>query len=197
MTYPNTVVSYIRTGVKEYLKMFNHHVKEIEKPDFQIQFVALGGYSVLELVLSTDAKVNSLLGELATGQVGVQEVYDRMMHIRSRVMAEKDLSFDGSTVVYLYCLSHMDLDLAYRASLSILRTRGLFWSRQLAVRIAELISELTASIDSSSSTGTVATYDADAYFTTYGSPNLTENSRVEIERGNLYPQYPVELSMAS
>jgi len=128
---------YIRIGVKEFLTMFEQHIAEIEKPDFQIQFVALGGYSVLELVLSTDAKVNSLMADLAANEVEVQEVYDRTVHILTRVMAEKDFSFDGSIVVYLYCLSFFDLDLAYCASLSVLQIVGLFWSRRLAFRIIE------------------------------------------------------------
>ena len=113
------------------------HIKEIENPEFQIQFVALSGYSVLQLVLTTHATVRSLLTDLATGQVGVQDVYSRIVHILSNLVAKRDSSFDGSIVVYLYCLLHVDMDLAYRASLSILQTRGLFWSRRLAFRIIE------------------------------------------------------------
>lgn len=117
--------------------MFERHIEEIENPDFQIQFVALGGYSVLELVLSTDANVNGLLTDLATGQVEVQDAYNRLTHILSKVMVEENSSFDGSIVVYLYCLLHCDLESAFRASLLVLQTRGLFWSRRLAYRIIE------------------------------------------------------------
>ena len=129
--------SCIRTGVKEFLRMIEHHIERIEQPEFQIQFVALSGFSVLELVLTTHVNVKTLLTDMATGQVGVQGVYDRIVHILSEGIAKRDMSFDGSIVVYLYCLLHFDLDLAYSASLSVLRTRGLFWSRKLAFRIIE------------------------------------------------------------
>ena len=137
MMFQTFAADCIHTGVREFLRMFQHHIREIENPDFQIQFVALSGYSVLELILTTHVNVKSLLTDLATGQVEVQEVYDRMVHILPKRMAKKDSSFDGSIVVYLYCLSHFDLDMASRASLSILQRRGLFWSRRLAFRIIE------------------------------------------------------------
>jgi len=132
---------YIRIGVKEFLTMFEQHIAEIEKPDFQIQFVALGGYSVLELVLSTDANVKNLLADAATGQVGIHEVYERITHLLEVVETESELSYDGSIVVYLFCLIKLDPDLGYTASMEILDTKGLFWSRQLSRAFAKTYQE--------------------------------------------------------
>lgn len=123
---------YIRTGVKEFLRMFDNHIKEIEDPDFQIQFVALGGYSVLELVLEEHQHVRSLVAGLSRGEVLIEEVYQRILRLLHRVEKEVEKSYDGSIVVYMYCLSQFDLALSYEVSVRIRDTRGLFWSRRMA-----------------------------------------------------------------
>lgn len=125
-------VGYIRTGVKGFQRMFDHHIKEIENPDFQIQFVALGGFSVLELVLEQHDYVRSLVAGLSRGEVLIEEVYQRILRLLPRVEKELDDSYDGSIVVYLYCLSQFDLALSYEVSVRIRDTRGLFWSRRMA-----------------------------------------------------------------
>lgn len=112
--------------------MFEHHVREIEMPDFQIQFVALSGLSVLQLMLSNHANVKSLLADMATARVRSQVVYKRILYLLPLVATEKETSYDGSVVTYLYCLAVNEPDRAYQASLRILKTKGLFWSRQLA-----------------------------------------------------------------
>lgn len=117
--------------------MFQHHIERIEHPDFQIQFVALSGLSVLQLVLSSHANVKSLLADLSTGHVQSQELYKRILYLLPLVAEEKEFSYDGSVVTYLYCLAENEPDRAFKASLRILQTKGLFWSRQLARAFAE------------------------------------------------------------
>lgn len=112
--------------------MFDHHIKEIENPDFQIQFVALGGYSVLELVLEQHEYVRSLITSVSSDDVQINEVYERILYLLPRVETEVEQSSDGSIVVYLHCLSKFDLTLSYEASVRIGNTRGLFWSRRMA-----------------------------------------------------------------
>lgn len=117
--------------------MFEHHIERVEHPDFQIQFVALSGVSVLQLVLSSHANVKSLLADLATGHVRSQELYKRILYLLPLVADEKELSYDGSVVTYLYCLAENEPDLAFKASLRIRQTKGLFWARQLARAFVE------------------------------------------------------------
>ena len=112
--------------------MFENHIREIEKLEFQIQFVALSGLSVLQLMLSNHANVKSLLAGLATGQVRNQELYERILYLLPLYEKQKELSYDGSVVTYLFCLVDRVPSLAFKASEHILRTKGLFWSRQLA-----------------------------------------------------------------
>jgi hypothetical protein len=140
--------------------MFEYHIKEIENPDFQIQFIALSGFSVLELILSTHANIKSLLADLAAGQVKNQEVYERVLHLLPLVADEKKCSYDGSIVVYLYCLVERDPSLAYEASSCILNTGGLFWSRQLARTFTTAYQEqqISVSIEFSSEIGEPFTY---------------------------------------
>ena len=115
--------------------MFDHHIEEIENPDFQIQFAALSGFSVLELVLSTHTTVTRLLADINTGEVVIQEVYERILHLLPLVDNDSGSTYDGSIAVYLYCLSQFDLALSYQASSRIQDVGGLFWSVQLAQRI--------------------------------------------------------------
>ncbi len=117
--------------------MFQHHIREIENPDFQIQFVALSGYSVLELVLAQHEFVRSLIASLSTGEILIEEVYERILCLLPQVEKEVEQSYDGSIVVYLYCLSQFDLTLSYEASTRIQNTKGLFWSRQMARPVLE------------------------------------------------------------
>lgn len=135
--------------------MFENHIERIEHPDFQIQFVALGGLSVLQLVLSSHANVKSLLADLATGQVKNQEVYERILQLLPIVADEKKCSYDGSIAVYLFCLVERDPSLAYDTTSCILDTVGLFWSRQLARAFATAYQEqqISASIEFSSKIG--------------------------------------------
>lgn len=117
--------------------MFEQHIKEIENPDFQIQFVALGGYSVLELVLEQHEYVHSLVVGLSIGEVLIEEIYQRILCLLPRVEKEVEKSYDGSIVVYLYCLSKFDLTMSYEASVRIQNTQGLFWSRRMARTVVE------------------------------------------------------------
>lgn len=117
--------------------MFDHHIGKIENPDFQIQFVALSGFSVLELVLEQHEYVRSLVAGVSSGEVLIEAVYQRILRLLPRVKNEVKHSYDGSIVVYLYCLSRFDLTLSYNASIRIQNTEGLFWSRRMARAIAE------------------------------------------------------------
>ena len=166
--------------------MFDHHIKQIETPDFQIQFVAVSGFSVLELVLSTHANVNGLLADVASGQVRIQEVYERILHLLQVVLEVRELSYDGSIVVYLYCLAECEANLAYEASLQILDTKGLFWSRQLARAFAKsyLAQQFAESVELTSEKGEPVPY------------TLIEHKLAEIHshfRFSLYPE-AVEVS---
>ncbi len=121
--------------------MFDHHKRKIEKPDFQIQFVALSGFSVLELVLEQHDYVRSLIAALSSGEVLIEAVYQRILCLLPRVEQEVNLSYDGSIVVYLYCLSKFDLTMSYKASIRIQKTAGLFWSRRMARAVVEMYRE--------------------------------------------------------
>ena len=161
--------------------MFHHHIREIEKPDFQIQFVALSGFSVLELILSTHANVKSLLADMATGEVGIREVFERTLYLIQKVSTESQFSYDGSIVVYLYCLSERELSLANLASTEILNTKGLFWSRRMARAVSKyyLARQITDSIEFTSEESDPVPY------------TLTKHKSAEIHsrfRFSLYPE---------
>lgn len=116
---------------------FEQHITKIENSDFQIQFAALSGYSVLKVVLESHEFPCSLMMSLSRGEVEIQEVYERILHQLSRAEADLTMCYDGSTVTYLYALSQIDPDTAREASRQIMKARGLFWSRRLALRILE------------------------------------------------------------
>ena len=118
--------------------MFEQYTEKIEDNYFQVQFIALAGYSVLELVLQSHEYVRTLITGLNRGELQLEEVYDRILYLLPKVATEQDESFDGSIVVYLYCLSRFDLELAYDASVQTKGIVGLFWSRQLARRVEKL-----------------------------------------------------------
>lgn len=115
-----------------------HHTKRIENLDYQIQFVALSGTSVLLLTLSKHEYIRDLLNDTANGEVVAEELLCRIMELLPKVATERELSYDGSIVTYLYCLSVVDLPLAQRASYEVMQSPGLFWSRRLARHIDEL-----------------------------------------------------------
>ena len=117
--------------------MFERHVRRIEDPDFQIQFAALSGYSVLQLVLARHEFVRSLVASVASGEVELEDVYERIIYLLPRIGHEADKSYDGSIVVYLHCLALFDMNLAHEASEQIRDTAGLFWSRRMALRLLE------------------------------------------------------------
>lgn len=117
---------------------FHDHAKRIEDLEFQIQFVALSGTSVLLFSLSNHENVRDLLNDAANGEVVAEDVYLRILDLLPKVATEKEMSYDGSIVTYLYCLSAIDLSLAQRASLEVMRFSGVFWSRRLARYVNEL-----------------------------------------------------------
>ena len=117
---------------------FYHHAKRVEDLEYQIQFVAISGTSALLLTLSKHDYARSLLNDIANGDVIAEGILSRILNLLPKVASEKELSYDGSIVTYLYCLSEADLSLAQRASRAILQTSGLFWSRRLARHVIEL-----------------------------------------------------------
>ena len=193
-----SAAGYIHTGAKGFLRMFDHHLKKIETPDFQIQFVAVSGFSVLELVLSTHANVNGLLADVATGQVRIQEVYERILHLLQVVAEERELSYDGSIAVYLYCLSKLDTPLTLEAGDRIRKTKGLFWSRQLARYISERFrtQQLSRSLSMSSlyEQRAVIESDADSSAIVFYSTSRISPYATSTENQNL--QWDVELVSA-
>lgn len=178
---------------------FEQHIKEIENPEFQIQFVALSGYSVLKLVLEEHEYVRSLVADLSNGEVQIEEVYERILCLLPRVEKEVKQSNDGSIVVYLNCLSKFDLALAYEASVRIQNSEGLFWSRRMARTLVERYWEkqISESMDSSSSAGTSTLYYEDSSYLAFDSRSFARVSNMTVTDNNGYPDCSVELSMVS
>ena len=116
--------------------MIEQHVAKIEDVNFQTQFLAIGGYSVLELVLEHHEFSRSLVAAVSCGEVELEEIYKRVLCLLPLV-GEEETSHDGSIVVYLHCLALFDLKLAYEASVLIRETAGLFWSRRMALVVVK------------------------------------------------------------
>ena len=112
--------------------MLEYYLRTVETIEFQVQFVVVSGFRLLLSIISDHLIVKGLLQELAHDREKAQLIYERIIQLLPKVSTDKESSYDGSIVVYLYCLSERDLSLAYRASLEILDTKGLFWSRRMA-----------------------------------------------------------------
>lgn len=117
--------------------MYEEHIEKIEDIDFQVQFLALAGVSVLLSILERHDFVRSLIASIRAGEVQIEAVYERLLYALPRAARDRSKSWDGSIVVYHYCLAQFDSDLAYAASKRILDTTGLFWSRRQALRLLE------------------------------------------------------------
>lgn len=133
--------------------MFDEHKVSIEDSAFQVQFGAIGGYSVLQLVLESHKFVRSLIASIDSGTVSLNEIEGRIQELLPLADANHGDAWDGSIVVYLYCLYRRDLLAAYRASGRILDTHGLFWSRWMAHKIIILVQQIEQSLDISSLDG--------------------------------------------
>lgn len=173
--------------------MFDHHIEKIENPEFQIQFVALGGYSVLELVLEQHEYVRSLVTSLSSDDAQIEKVHERILYLLPRIEREVEQSYDGSIVVYLYCISKFDLTLSYEASVRIQNTKGLFWSRQMARKVVETYWEKQISdsvILSSNFDHQAVSFDNSEIVMWLGSDVSTSTYRTDMTRRHL--QWPVE-----
>ena len=104
----------------------------IEAIEFRIQFVVISGFQHLLSVISAHEVANGLQRELAVDSENADVIYERIIELLPKASTVTEASYDGSIVVYLYCLSERDLSLAHKASTEIRDTEGLFWSRRMA-----------------------------------------------------------------
>ena len=161
-------------------RMFKLYLQEIESLEFQIQFVVVGGFRLLLSIISELEVVKGLLRELAQDREKAHVIYQRIIHILPKVAKDKELSYDGSIVVYLYCLSERDLSLAFLASMEILNTKGLFWSRRMARAVSKYYRarQIADSIEFTSEEGDPISY------------TLTGIEYASIENRSQYSYYP-------
>ena len=125
---------------------FERHLARIEHIDFQSQFIAISGMSVLDLILSTHAYIQKLLDDVKLDKIESKELYERIVYLLCQVENETETQHDASIVVYLYCLADQEPQLAYKASILVLETSGLFWARQFARGVVNSIREQQPSI---------------------------------------------------
>ena len=154
--------------------MLESYLRAIESIEFQIQFAVVSGFRLLLSIISDLKIVKGLLRELAHDNEKAQVIYERIIHILPKVAKDKELSYDGSIVVYLYCLSERDLSLAYLASMEILNTEGLFWSRRMARAVSKyyLARQITDSIEFTSEKGEPVPYTLTGRaFASHGNPS--------------------------
>lgn len=176
--------------------MLENHVREIEKLEFQIQFVALSGLSVLQLVLSKHKSVTNLLDAITCGRVGIQELHTRILHLLLKVDTQRELSYDGSIVVYLYCLSKFDLDMAQNAGLEIFQVKGLFWSRRLARQVNQIYTnrQVKNSFSTTSDVSQSTTYEQTVQDLSFELASEAAISTYSVSTEELYPECQVEFA---
>ena len=109
---------------------------QIESLLYQANLSVASGMSGLLVALESTEVVQGLIAELDSRNA-IAALRDRIDCLCGKAADENRIDCDESLVTYLYALSKADPDLARDASHQIMRARGLFWSRRMALRLLE------------------------------------------------------------